>query len=44
MSSDNEVSQLRSPVQYNTDTFLQEPASDGPHPPGGDRQGGGGLL
>ena len=33
MSSDNEVSQLSSPVQYDTDTFVQELASDAPPPP-----------
>ena len=30
MSSDNEASQLSSPVQYDTDTVFQELASDPP--------------
>ena len=45
MSSDNEVSQLHSPVRYDTDTFFfQELARDGPPPGGGGGgQGGGGM-
>ena len=44
MSSDNEVSQLRSSTQYDSNTFfLQEPAGDSSPPPlrGGAGQGGG---
>ena len=39
MSSDNEASQLRSSMQYNTAHFFEEVASDG-FPPG---VGGGGC-
>ena len=41
MSSDNEDSQLSSPVQYDTDTFFLELASDAP--PWGRGGGGAGM-
>ena len=44
ISSNNELSQLCNPVQYDTVAFFLEPAGDGSPPRGGDGHGGGGEV